>query len=218
MNPEETKTEKKQRTEEILEILSELFPDSKCHLNFENALELLIGTILSAQCTDERVNQVTPALFKKYPESADYAGADPETLKQEIYSTGFFQNKAKSIIACNRAIIEKHDGKIPRTIEELTALPGLGRKSANVLLGNVFGAPAIVVDTHIKRISNRLGLTDKTDPVKIEFELQDLLPSEEWTMFSHRAGDLGRQICKSRKPLCHKCPLQQLCPSALIFD
>ena len=202
----------------VLKTLAKIFPDSECHLNFKNPLELLIGTILSAQCTDLRVNKITPHLFQKYLTSTDYAKADLNTLQKEIYSTGFYQNKARNIIASNRVITDKYNGEIPNTMGDLISLPGIGRKSANVLLGNVFNTQGIVVDTHIRRVSNRLGLTDKLDPVKIEFELMEVIPQNEWTDFSHRAGDLGRKICKSRKPLCSSCPLKRRCPSANKFE
>jgi endonuclease-3 len=196
----------------IVRILARLYPDARCALDYTNPLELLIATILSAQCTDVRVNMVTPALFARYLHAEDYASADPRELEKLIQSTGFFRNKARNIIACCQQIVEKHDGKVPSTMEELNPLPGVGRKTANVLLGNAFDVPGITVDTHVGRLSRRLGLTTETDPVKVERDLMRLIPKKEWTMFSHRMIFHGRQVCFARKPNCEGCALNTICP------
>lgn len=203
---------KAERAGMILKFLKKVYPDAKCHLNFDTPLELLIGSILSAQCTDERVNSVTPGLFRKYKDASGFSKADINELEHEIHSTGFFRNKAKSIRACCQKIINEHGGKVPDTMCELVKLPGVGRKTANVILGNYFKKPGIIVDTHIKRLSNRLGLTESSDPVKIEFELRELIPQDEWTFFSNALGDHGRNVCKSRKPLCPECGISSICP------
>lgn len=192
--------------------LAKLYPDAHCALQHENALQLLIATILSAQCTDVRVNLVTPALFARYKSAQDFADAEPAELERLIQSTGFFRNKARSIIACCKMLVEKHDGEVPRTMEELNPLPGVGRKTANVILGNAFDTPGITVDTHVKRLSYRLGLTTNTEPEKIERDLMAILPPKDWTMFSHRMIFHGRQICIARRPLCEKCALARICP------
>lgn len=198
----------------ILALLDRHYPAAGCSLDFSTPLELLVATILSAQCTDERVNKVTPALFAKYPGAAAYAAAEPAVLEQEIRSTGFFRNKAANIIGAAGRIVARHGGDVPRTIEELTALPGVGRKTANVILGNAFGIPGIVVDTHVGRIAARLGLTAAADPVKIEFELMPLIPRERWVRFSHQLIAHGRAICRAPRPLCAACFLDAtLCPS-----
>ena len=191
---------------------SAAFPDAKCALRFSNPLELLIATILSAQCTDVRVNLVTPALFAKYKRAADYAAAPPGELERMIQSTGFFRNKAKAIRAACKDIVEKHGGAVPATLEQLCALPGVGRKTANVVLGNAFGTPGVVVDTHVLRVSQRLGLTRNREPEKIEQDLMKLFPPRRWTMLSHELIQLGRTCCKAPKPRCWECPLQPLCP------
>ncbi len=200
------------RARKILRLLAKLYPDAHCALHFVNPLQLLIATILSAQCTDKRVNLVTPALFRKYPDTAAFATADPRELEQAIASTGFFRNKARNIIACCRQIMEQHDGQVPRTLDELVQLPGVGRKTANVILGNAFGVPGITVDTHVGRLSRRLGLTAHTDPAKVEQDLMRLIPKKEWTMFSHRVIFHGRQVCFARKPNCAGCGLATVCP------
>jgi endonuclease-3 len=203
------------RLPKILAILKRTYPDAKCSLDYRNPLELIVATILSAQCTDVRVNKVTPALFAKYPSAADYAAARPEELERDIQSTGFYRNKAKSIRAMAAALVEKHQGKVPPTMEDLTALAGVGRKTANVVLGNAFDRnEGIVVDTHVARLSERLGLTKHTDPVKIERDLMELVPRKEWTLWAHLLIQHGRAICTARKPACDVCPLAQLCPSA----
>jgi len=192
--------------------LKKAYPDAAIALEFSNPLQLLVATILAAQCTDARVNQVTRQLFGNYPTAADYARASQKQLEREIKPTGFFRNKAKSIIACCREIGEKYGGEVPRTMEALTALPGVGRKTANVILGNVFGIPGIVVDTHVKRVSGRLGLSSSADPDKIEFDLNQLIPKKDWIGFSHRMTWHGRLTCAARKPKCPECPVLQLCP------
>jgi len=200
------------RVRAILEHLRELYPDAKCALDFGTPLQLLVATILSAQCTDERVNKVTPSLFAAYPDAAAFARAEQGALEKAIHSTGFFRNKAKSIREAAADIVGKHGGEVPRTLEELTALRGVGRKTANVVLGNAYGIPGIVVDTHVGRLSNRLGLTNETDPVKIEFALMPLVPRESWTLFSHWLILHGRAVCNARKPLCSACPVSPHCP------
>lgn len=212
----ETLEEKRRRAGDILSILKALYPNASCHLNFQSPFQLLVASILAAQCTDERVNQVTPRLFVKYPTIEAFANAKQEELERDIYSTGFYKNKAKSIISSARGIIEKYGGIVPNRIEELTQLGGVGRKTANVVLGNAFGMPAIIVDTHIRRVSRRLGLTASGDPDKIEKDLMALIPKESWTFFSNSLGDHGRTICKARKPLCSQCQIAHLCPSAVL--
>lgn len=210
--------EKKKRLNKILSFLKNEYPNAKCHLNYGNALELLIGSILSAQCTDKRVNMITPNLFRKYQNAYDFSKADMDVLKEEIRQTGFFNNKAKSIIACTKMLCEKYDGVVPDTIEELIKLRGVGRKTANVIIGNHYGKPGIIVDTHIGRLSKRLGLTDNKDPVKVEFDLRKIVPEEDCTFFSNALGDHGRTVCKSRKPLCEKCKISNICPSYGMFN
>jgi endonuclease-3 len=200
------------RAGRITRKLAQLYPDAHCALNYSNPLQLLIATILSAQCTDVRVNLVTPALFARYPDARAFATADQGELEKMIQSTGFFRNKARSIMACCRQLLEEHDGEVPATMEELVTLPGVGRKTANVLLGNVFGVPGIVVDTHVGRLSQRMGLSEQADPEKIERALMRLIPRKQWTMFSHRMIFHGRQVCHSRKPNCEQCQLAALCP------
>jgi len=200
------------RAKKIIAGLAKLYPDAQCALQHENPLQLLIATILSAQCTDARVNLVTPALFARYRTAQDFASADPRELEAAIQSTGFFRNKTKNIIACCKEIVAKHGGEVPGTMEELVALPGVGRKTANVILGNAFETPGITVDTHVTRLSKRLGLTKETDAVKIEHELMELIPKLQWTMFSHRMIFHGRQVCFARKPNCEGCLLNKVCP------
>lgn len=195
----------------ILEILDKEYPNPKAALEFKNPLELLIAAILSAQCTDVRVNIVTKSLFKKYQSVENYANADLSTFEKEIKSAGFFRNKAKSIIGCCKNIVEKYGGKVPNNIEELTSLPGVGRKTANVVLGNAFGIPGITVDTHVSRVSQRLGLAKAANPEKIEEELNKIIPREKWIAFSLQLIFHGRYICKARKPLCEKCVLSEYC-------
>jgi len=200
------------QVQSILDILAHAHPDATTALNFENPLQLLVATILSAQCTDARVNQVTPELFRRYPDAAALAAVPQEELEQVIRSTGFFRNKSRAIRECCADIVTKHGGQVPRTLEELTKLRGVGRKTANVVLGNAFGIPGLVVDTHVSRVSHRLGLTRESDPEKIEFSLMPQIPKERWTVFSHWLILHGRQICVARKPRCSICPLATLCP------
>jgi endonuclease-3 len=202
---------------EYIRRLEATYPDAKCSLDFRNPYELLVATILSAQCTDVRVNMVTPDLFARFPDPAALADAETEDLENRIKSTGFFRNKAKSLLGMARAVIDRHRGEIPRTMNELTHLPGVGRKTANVVLGNAFGIDeGVVVDTHVTRVSFRLGLTRETDAVKIEQDLMKVVPREKWTLFSHLLIFHGRAICVARRPLCEKCPLWDLCPSSLV--
>jgi endonuclease-3 len=197
----------------VAKLLAEEYPDAVCALHFKSPLELLVATILSAQCTDVRVNMVTKDLFRRYRTAKDYAQADLAELEQQIKSTGFFRNKAKNIQACCRAIAEQHGGKVPADLEQLVKLPGVGRKTANVVLGTAFRiAVGVVVDTHVSRLSQRLGLTRHKDPVKIERDLMALLPAEEWVDFSHRMIHHGRRICIARRPKCEACHLQDICP------
>jgi endonuclease-3 len=206
---------KQERAVEINERLRRMYPKAKCSLDFTNPFELLIATMLSAQSTDVRVNIVTKSLFRKYPDAAAFAKAKQAEMERDVRQTGFFRNKAKAVIAASKAIVEKHGGEVPQTMEELTALPGVGRKTANVVLGNAFKKPVgVVVDTHVARVSGRLALTNQSDPVKIEQDLMKLLPQKEWTNFSHRLIFHGRQICIARKPKCRECALNELCPSA----
>jgi endonuclease-3 len=195
----------------ILALLDRTYPDAHVTLDFTNPLEMLVATVLSAQCTDVRVNQVTPALFARYRSAADYAKAPLEELEEMIRSTGFFHNKAKSIKALSQELVEKYEGKVPASLDDLVKLPGIGRKTANVVLGNAFGIPGIFVDTHLGRVSQRLGLTNQKDPVKIEFDLMPLVPKEHWVKFSHQMIQHGRQICHSRSPKCDICPLLPYC-------
>ncbi len=201
------------RATKVAKLLALEYPAAKCALEFSNPLQLLIATILSAQCTDVRVNMVTPALFKKYRTAADFAAAKRSDLEKAIQSTGFFRAKAKSIQACCQKLVEEHGGKVPRTLDELVELPGVGRKTANVVLGTAYGIGAgVVVDTHVTRLSYRLGLTKQKDAVKIERDLMNELPPREWIDFSHRMIHHGRRICIARKPRCGECVLDAICP------
>lgn len=202
---------KKEQAKEVFRLLKKAIPDHQVALHFKNPLELLVATILSAQCTDKRVNMVTPALFKKYKTAADYARADIATFEQEIRSTGFYKAKAKSIIGCAKGLVERFSGEVPRRMEDLTSLPGVGRKTANVVLGNAFGIPGIIVDTHFKRVTFRLGLTAESDPGRIEFELNEIVPKKDWTEFSHLITWHGRLTCFARKPNCKECAIRELC-------
>jgi len=200
---------------EITHRLRKAYPKAKCSLDFTNPFELLIATMLSAQSTDVRVNIVTKSLFRKYPDAAAFAAASQVEMERDVKQTGFYRNKAKAVIAASKAIMERHGGETPRTMEELTALPGVGRKTANVVLSNAFKAPVgIVVDTHVSRVAGRLGLTSNSDAEKIEQDLMKLIPQKEWTAFSHRLIYHGRQICVARKPKCAECVLNDVCPSA----
>jgi endonuclease-3 len=208
-------TKKAERTGEIVVLLKQMYPKAKCSLDFTNAFELLIATMLSAQSTDARVNIVTKALFRKYPNPASMAAASQVEMERDVKQTGFFRNKAKAVIAASKAIVEKHGGEVPQTMEQLTALPGVGRKTANVVLSNAFKKPVgIVVDTHVTRVSGRLGLTAHSDAARIEEDLMKLMPPKEWTTFSHRMIEHGRTICIARKPKCSECRLNDVCPSA----
>ena len=193
--------------------LAKRYPDAHCALRYETPLQLLIATILSAQCTDVRVNMVTPALFATYPDALAFAEADIAELEKVIQSTGFFRNKAKNIQGCCRLIVEKHGGQVPATMEELFPLPGVGRKTANVILGNAFGVPGITVDTHFGRLARRLRWTTQEDPVKVEQEVGGLFPRKEWTLLSHRLIWHGRRVCHARRPACGACGIGRLCPS-----
>jgi endonuclease III len=205
----------RKQARDIERLLRKEYPDATCELDHRNALELAVATILSAQCTDKRVNMVTPALFARYPDAAALAGADQAGVEALIKSTGFFRNKAKSIIGMAKALVAHHGGEVPRTMEELVVLPGIGRKTANVILGNAFGLnEGVVVDTHVARLSGRLGLTRETDPVKIERALMQLFPRESWTLLSHLLIWHGRRVCDARKPRCADCVLRRICPSA----
>jgi endonuclease III len=199
------------RARAINDILARVYPGAKCSLNFKSPFHLLVATILSAQCTDERVNMVTPGLFKKYPNPKALAAAEQEELEQDIKSTGFFRNKSKSLRGMAQGVVEKFGGKVPSTMEELRELPGVGRKTANVVLGNCFDTPGITVDTHVQRVTRRLGLTGNEDPEKIEQDLNAVVPQPEWTHFSHRIILHGRAICQARRPLCEECPVAAYC-------
>jgi endonuclease-3 len=200
------------RARQIVRRLKLLYPDAHCALHHENPLQLLIATILSAQCTDKRVNLVTPSLFQRYSGAAAFADAQPRELEEAIASTGFFRNKARNIIACCQRLVADHGGQVPGNMEQLVQLPGVGRKTANVILGTAFAVPGITVDTHVSRLSRRMGLTTHTDPAKIEQDLMRLIPRKEWTIFSHRMIFHGRQVCYARKPDCEHCALAQVCP------
>ncbi len=200
------------RVEAVLRELDRLYPKAACTLDHGDPLQLLVATILSAQCTDERVNRVTPALFERYPTAQDYAQADPQELEQLIRSTGFFRNKAKSIRGMAQALVERHGGQVPDSLEELVKLPGVGRKTANVVLGDAFGIPGITVDTHVGRVCLRLGFTDTKDAVKAERQLMEIIPRKRWTRFSHQVILHGRQVCRARKPDCAACGLAAHCP------
>ncbi|MBN2231692.1 MAG: endonuclease III [Deltaproteobacteria bacterium] len=200
------------RVRALLAELTRIWPLAECGLVYRSPFELLVATILSAQCTDVQVNRVTPALFAVYPDPRSMAAADPERLEELIRPTGFFRNKAHSLLACSRVLMEKHGGAVPRTLEQMVTLPGVGRKTANVVLGEVFAVPGIVVDTHVKRLSQRLGLTTANDPEKIERDLMGIIPQPLWTVLSHLLITHGRHVCFARAPLCDACALRRLCP------
>jgi len=210
---QETHPDLVKRAAKINVILAKTFPDAKCELDFDSPLHLLVATVLSAQCTDKRVNMVTPVLFKAFPQVQDLASASRTDIEDIIKSTGFYRNKAISIQGLAAALLERHNGQVPDTLEELILLPGVGRKTANVVLGNAFDVPGITVDTHVGRIARRLGWTTHTDPVKVEFDLMEVFKPKDWTLLNHRLIFLGRRICHSRKPACGACPLAKLCPS-----
>ena len=202
----------KKRTRQILDILDEQYgTEYRCYLNYETPWQLLIATMLSAQCTDARVNIVTESLFKKYPSASAFASADLKELEQDIKPTGFYHNKAKNIISCMKDIVDKYDGEVPKSLEELTSLAGVGRKTANVIRGNIYHEPSVVVDTHVKRISNRLGLTKNQDPEKIEQDLMKELPKDHWILYNIQIITFGRTICTARSPRCEECFLQKYC-------
>lgn len=201
----------KTRVAKILKILKATYPEVKIQLRHANPFQLLVATILSAQCTDKQVNGVTKELFKKLRTPHDFASASNETIEELIRPTGYFRNKSKNIKNCSKSLLEKYDGQVPRTLDELVKLPGVGRKTANVVLGSVFKIPGIVVDTHVARISKRLGLTKSNNPVKIEYDLMEIIPRENWNLFSLQLIYFGRAICKARNPLCPTCPLYDLC-------
>lgn len=213
--PSKTINDRVERVTRILPILKRSYPAAKCSLDYENPLQLLVATILSAQCTDDRVNIVTKDLFRKYKTARDFARVKQEVLEKDIQSTGFFRNKAKSIRSMAQSLLDQHKGVVPETMEELVALAGVGRKTANVVLGNAFGKNiGVVVDTHVTRLSNRLGLTKhETDAVKIEQDLMQVVPQKEWTLWSHLMIAHGRKICQARKPRCTECPILEFCPA-----
>lgn len=209
----------KDRIEKIIRVLRRNYPASHTALHFETPLQILVATILAAQCTDERVNQVTPALFKKYPTAADFARAKREELEEMIRSTGFYRNKAKSIIEASKKMVEDFGGEVPDTMEKLLTLPGVARKTANIVLSSAFKkAEGIAVDTHVRRLSERLGLSKQKDPEKIEQDLLKIVPKKDWLDFNYMLVDHGRKICQARKPLCSRCDLKLLCPSAKKFE
>jgi endonuclease-3 len=213
--PRESKKSKRERAALVVERLAETYPDSRCSLDHANAFQLLVATVLSAQCTDARVNSVTPRLFARFPDPASLAGASLEELEVLIYPVTFFRNKSRALVGLARALVERHGGEVPRGMAELTALPGVGRKTANVVRGTAFGeADGVVVDTHVNRIANRLGLTQASDPELIETDLLELLPYDERVAFTHRVIDHGRAVCVARRPRCATCTLASLCPSA----
>jgi len=213
--PKEDSKQKRLRAKKIVQALEDNYPEATCSLRFQNPFELLVATMLSAQCTDERVNKVTPALFKKYPTSQKMAKAKQQDVEALIQSTGFFRNKARNLIACSQQLVRDHKGQVPSTMEELHALAGVGRKTANVVLGNAFGTPGMVVDTHVTRISQRLGLSKGGSAEHIEAELEQVIEKENWVQFSHLLIEHGRKICKARKALCEECFLNTLCPQLL---
>ena len=213
----ETEAARRARVRKIIARLEQAYPDATCALRHNSALELLVATILSAQSTDARVNMVTPTLFAKYKTARDFASADPRVLEQEIHSTGFFRNKTRSIVGMAEALVERHGGAVPDTMDQLVELPGVGRKTANVVLGTWFGKnEGIVVDTHVQRIATLLGLTKEKDPVKIERDLMALVPREKWTWFSHTLILHGRRVCIARRPKCEICVVNRLCPSSRV--
>ena len=215
--PRESKQKKRERAELVYDLLAEEYPDARTALHHENAYQLAVATILSAQCTDERVNAVTPDLFERWPTAADLAGAPPRDLEKVIRPTGFFRNKTKSLLGMARAVVEEHGGEVPDTMESLVELPGIGRKTANVILGNAFGKnEGVVVDTHVRRLSRRLRFTTHEDPKKIEKDLIRLFPRERWTMLSHLLIFHGRRVCVARRPRCEECAVNHLCPSSRV--
>ena len=215
----ESKVARRARTQAIIAGLERDYPEAECALHHKGPFQLLAATILSAQCTDARVNMITPELFRRWPDAKTLAIAEQEAVEKVIHSTGFYRNKAKSLVGMAKALVERHGGEVPASMDALTKVPGAGRKTANVVLGTAFGMnEGVVVDTHVGRLSTRLGLTKETDPVKIERELMELVPREGWTSFSHRLILHGRRICDARKPKCGPCSLRDLCPSALPLE
>lgn len=212
MKKKESQEGKKGRVKKIIPFLKKAYPNAGCRLNYSDPLELLIATILAAQCTDERVNEVTKGLFQKYRKPEDYLKVPLTKLEEEIRPTGFFKNKARSIQKSCRSLVEEHGGEVPPNMEALVQLGGVGRKTANVVLGNAFGKPAIIVDTHVLRVAPRLGLTEESNPDKIEFDLQHRVPRKSWTLFSHLLAFLGRDACVPGKPWCSRCPVEEYCP------
>lgn len=211
----ENLTEKTKRVLKIIEIFKKVYKDADCTLDYMSPLQLLIATQLAAQCTDARVNMVTPALFRRYPTVYDFAEADPDELSSLIHSTGFYRNKTKNIIACCKKLISDFGGEVPKTMDELLSLPGVGRKTANLVLGDCFGIPGIVVDTHAGRLARRMGFTKNTDPYKVELDLVKIVPPEEQADFCHRLVFHGREFCDARKPRCLDCPVSEICPKIL---
>jgi endonuclease-3 len=197
---------------QILRLLEQNYPEAECSLTFKNPYQLLVATILSAQCTDERVNKVTPALFKRFPGAREMAQADLAEIEELIRTTGFFRNKALSILETSRALIENHGGKVPQNLDQLVALRGVGRKTANVVLGVAYGVPGLVVDTHVGRLSRRMGFTPEMDPIKVEHRMMEIVPREMWTPYAHLLIDHGRAICTARKAMCSECPIVRFCP------
>ncbi len=215
--PRESQKARKARAAEVYEILLAQYPDAECALRHATPYELAVATILSAQCTDARVNMVTPALFRRYPDSESLAEALPQELEEIIRSTGFFRNKTRNLIGMANFLVDEHGGELPRNMKELSALPGIGRKTANVILGNAFGIDeGVVVDTHVKRLSARMGFTREASPVKIEQDLMKLFPRGVWTMLAHLLIYHGRQVCNARKPRCNRCAISRLCPSSAV--
>ncbi len=212
VNKPRTATERKARLNQILVTLDEMFPDVTCALRHRSAWQLLVATILSAQCTDERVNKVTPGLFRKYPTVKDFAAVSQEELAEDIRSTGFFNNKAKSVIGAAKKVLNDFGGRVPRNMDDMLTIPGAARKTANVVLGTAYGiASGVVVDTHVSRISQRLDITKQKDPVKVEKDLTKIIPQDKWILFSHQVIHHGRGLCKARKPACTQCPLDPIC-------
>ena len=213
--PVESILKKRKRLAYVVSHLKEEYPDSKCSLHYKTSFQLLVATILSAQCTDERVNKVAQNLFAKYPEAKDFATLPLETLKKAIYSTGFYNNKSKSIKGMSIAVIEQYEGELPQTLEEMIKLPGVGRKTANVVLGNIHGIPSIVVDTHVTRITNLLHFVKNQNAVKIEKELAEIIDKNDWTLFAHLLIDHGRAVCIANRPKCNNCVIAEFCPSKI---
>jgi endonuclease-3 len=212
----ETLEEQQRRMQKVIELLANEYPDVKIQLNFSTPFELLVATILSAQCTDERVNKVTPILFAKYKNIERYFQVPQKELEEDIFSTGFYKSKAEKIQKTAKIISEKFNGEVPNSLEKLLELPGVGRKTANVILGHIFNIPAIVVDTHVVRITNKLGFVDTENAEKIEFKLMDLVPKEKWVVFTHYLINHGRKVCIARKPKCQECVISKYCPTAVI--